>query len=101
MIIMIGNVILRCRMCGSHNGYNAVKSIVTQPTFLRNISPPSSRSKNKQLCFLLVFTLVSCLAYSSTLKMEATCPSETSVDFQRTTWRYIHLSVIFYPSPSP
>jgi hypothetical protein len=28
-------------------------------------------------------------AYSSTLKMEAICSSETSVDFQRTTWRYI------------
>jgi hypothetical protein len=35
------------------------------------------------------FTLVSCLAYSSTLKMEATCSSETSADFQRTTRRYI------------
>jgi hypothetical protein len=33
--------------------------------------------------------LVSCLAYSSTLKMEATYTSETSVYFQRTTWRYI------------
>jgi hypothetical protein len=28
------------------------------------------------------------LPYSSTLKMEATCSSETSVDFQRTTQRY-------------
>jgi hypothetical protein len=34
-------------------------------------------------------TLVSCLAYSSTLKMEATCSSETSIDFRRTTRRYI------------
>jgi hypothetical protein len=33
--------------------------------------------------------LVSCLAYSSTLKMEATCSSEMSVDFQQTVWRYI------------
>jgi hypothetical protein len=32
---------------------------------------------------------VSCLAYSSTLKMKATWSSETSVDFQRTTRRYI------------
>jgi hypothetical protein len=32
---------------------------------------------------------VSCLTYSSTLKMEAICSSETLVDFQRTTWRYI------------
>jgi hypothetical protein len=34
------------------------------------------------------FTLVSCSAYS-TLKMETICSSETSVDFQRTTRRYI------------
>jgi hypothetical protein len=35
------------------------------------------------------FTLVSCVAYSSILKIEATCSSETSVVFQRTTRRYI------------
>jgi hypothetical protein len=35
------------------------------------------------------FTLVYCLAYSYTLKMEAAYSSGTSVDFQRTTWRYI------------
>jgi hypothetical protein len=34
-------------------------------------------------------TLVSCSAYFSTLKMEAIRSSETSVDSQRTTWRYI------------
>jgi hypothetical protein len=34
------------------------------------------------------FTLLSCLAYS-TLKMEAMCFSEMSVDFQQTTWHYI------------
>jgi hypothetical protein len=34
------------------------------------------------------FTLVSCSTYS-TLKMEAIYFSETSVDFQRTTQRYI------------
>jgi hypothetical protein len=30
------------------------------------------------------FMLISCFAYSSTLKMEATCSSERSVGFQRT-----------------
>jgi hypothetical protein len=35
------------------------------------------------------FTLVSCLAYSSTLKLEATCISEISANFQQTTQRYI------------
>jgi hypothetical protein len=33
-------------------------------------------------CFMLVY----CVAYSSTLKMEATCSSETSVDYQRTAF---------------
>jgi hypothetical protein len=35
------------------------------------------------------FLLVVCLAYSSTLKMEATCSFETSVDIHRTTQHYI------------
>jgi hypothetical protein len=35
------------------------------------------------------FMLVSILASSLTLKMEATCTSETLIEFQRTTWRYI------------
>jgi hypothetical protein len=34
-------------------------------------------------------TLVSFLAYFSTLKMEAICSSETAVDFQRTLRCYI------------
>jgi hypothetical protein len=34
------------------------------------------------------FTLVSCLAYFSTLKMEATCSSKMLVDFLLTTRRY-------------
>jgi hypothetical protein len=39
----------------------------------------------EQLCLPPAFTLVSCLAYSSTTKMEATCSFEMSADFQRTT----------------
>jgi hypothetical protein len=35
------------------------------------------------------FMLVSCVAYSSALKMEATCSSETSVNFHRTARSYI------------
>jgi hypothetical protein len=35
------------------------------------------------------FTLASCTAYSLNLKMEEIHSSETSVDFQRTTWCYI------------
>jgi hypothetical protein len=33
--------------------------------------------------------LVSCLAHSSILKVEVTCSSETSADYQWTTWPYI------------
>jgi hypothetical protein len=44
---------------------------------------------DQRLCLPPAFTLVSCSAYSSTLKMEAVYYSETSVDFQRTTRRYI------------
>jgi hypothetical protein len=35
------------------------------------------------------FTMVSCLAYSLTLKMEAICSFVMSVDFQRTTRRHV------------
>jgi hypothetical protein len=145
-----------CRIWGSHSGgyeeycllgYNAMYSVESQLTFRRNISPPSSGSKNKLrppwypvlvsywfawwpggsqwvlavqfcpigeptgtefcssisflfpikskipagrlLCLPPAFTLVSCSAYFSTLKVEATCSSEMSVDFQWTTWCYI------------
>jgi hypothetical protein len=55
-----------------------------QPTF-RKKKPAS-----KQVTTLSpAFTLVSCSAYSSTLKMETICSSETSVDFQWTTRHYI------------
>jgi hypothetical protein len=38
---------------------------------------------------LAAFALVSCLADFSSVKMEVICSSETSVDFQWTTWRCI------------
>jgi hypothetical protein len=43
----------------------------------------------KRLGLPPTFTLVSCSAYFSTLKMETIFSSETSVDFQRTTRSYI------------
>jgi hypothetical protein len=46
--------------------------------FWKNIVPPSSSSN----CFFLV---VACLTYSPTLKMEAVCSCEKSVNFHRTT----------------
>jgi hypothetical protein len=35
------------------------------------------------------FMLVSCLAYSLTLKMESICSPEMSVGFHLTTWHFI------------
>jgi hypothetical protein len=42
------------------------------------------------------FALASCLPSSPTLKMEATCSSNVSVDFQRTTRRYISKERTFH-----
>jgi hypothetical protein len=52
-------------------------------------SAGSANTSRYLLCLPPAFTLVYCLAYCSTLKMEAICSSETSGDFQRTTRRYI------------
>jgi hypothetical protein len=88
---------IQCRIWGSHSGsyeeyylvgYNAVQSIESQLTFRRNMWPLSSRCKNKP-SKKPAFTLVSCSAHFSTLKVEAICSSETSVDFQWTERRYI------------
>jgi hypothetical protein len=78
-----------------------IKSFVeNQATFRRKILPLSSGPKNKKrnkllqlirrdfaTVFVSCFMLVSRLAYSSTLRLEATNSSENSVDFQRTTQR--------------
>jgi hypothetical protein len=85
------------RIWGSHS--------TTKSTIFWDITPCNSLKVNRRFggtyCFYLhaeepassagfppAFTLVSCSAYS-TLKMEATRSSETSVNFQCTTWRYI------------
>jgi hypothetical protein len=66
-----------------HLGYNAVLSIESQPVFQRNMYPPSSGLNNKPSI------LVCCMAYSSTLRVEATYSSEMLVDFLQATWHYI------------
>jgi hypothetical protein len=53
-------------------------------------------SLKAKLCLPPALTLVSCSAYYSTLKMEAICSSEASVDFQRTTRCYIPEDSILY-----
>jgi hypothetical protein len=47
------------------------------------------RYQHEAALLVTCFILVSYLTYSSTLKMEATCYSPTSIDFQQTTLRYI------------
>jgi hypothetical protein len=64
-------------------GYNGVQPVEIQPTFRTN-KPPSV--VKQRLC-LLVRRISQ--ANSSTLKIEENCCSETSVDFQRTTGRYV------------
>jgi hypothetical protein len=89
-----------CRIWRSHSdgyeefcllGYNGVQSVESHPTFRRNIPPPSSGSKNKpsKKAVWSRYKALSCLAYSSTMKMEEAYFSETSDDFQRTTLHYI------------
>jgi hypothetical protein len=49
---------------------------------------PLIKNKKVEQC-ACCFMLTSCLTHSSTLKMEVTCFSDTSTDFQWTTWHYI------------
>jgi hypothetical protein len=51
--------------------------------------PNKTRAKQAASKADACFMLVSCLAYSSTLKMEEICFSETSVDFQQATCHHI------------
>jgi hypothetical protein len=68
----------------------------------KNMPPPSSRLKIASVFtvedYVLLdacFIIVSCLAFSSALKMEATCSSEMSVDFQWITRRLIKNTEFF------
>jgi hypothetical protein len=62
--------------------YDAVKSVPSRPKFRKHMLAPSAH-------VAVYFRAVPCLAHSSALKMEPTCSSETSIDFQRTTQHYI------------
>jgi hypothetical protein len=72
--------------------------ILKGSTFL-DIMPCSPFKVNRRFegtCRLPTFKLVSWLTYTSTLKMEETRCSETSVDFQRTARRYISEDIILH-----
>jgi hypothetical protein len=55
----------------------------------RDRNLPDNEESHLLPCSSLKVMFVSCLAYFSTQKMEVTCSTETSIDFQRTTGRYI------------
>jgi hypothetical protein len=80
-----------CRVWGSHgSGFWVVTPYRSERAWCFGIiSPPSSGSKNKtgNKNLSLRLLLVSCLPYSSTLKMEAICSSEMSA-YLRTIRRY-------------
>jgi hypothetical protein len=77
--------------------YNAMWYVESRPTFQRNMS--QAASKASKLCLPPRLTLLSFLAYSSTLKMEATCSSETWINFQRTT-RFISQKIELFIPPA-
>jgi hypothetical protein len=80
-----------------HVGFEVLTAVVMKSTILLDTTPCSSLKVNRRfwgthralLCSPPAFTMVSCLAYCSALNMGAICSSETSVDFHRTTRRYI------------
>jgi hypothetical protein len=73
-------------------GYIAVYPTERQPTYHRNMLPPSSRLKRKPsekpASLAACFMVVSCFVYSSVLKVGATYFSNMSADFLSTTWCY-------------
>jgi hypothetical protein len=77
--------------------YSATKRIALKSSVFLDITPCSllkvnrhfGRTYHLRLQFATCFILVSCMAYSLILKMEATCSSETSAGFRWTTWHYI------------
>jgi hypothetical protein len=77
-------------------GFEVVTPVVINSSIFWDITPHSPLRVNRHFrgtCRLhrlaTCFSLVSCLAYSSTTKMEATCPSEMSANFQDITWHYV------------
>jgi hypothetical protein len=77
--------IRRC-VCLYSDGCEVCSSWNTSPYSPSEVNRRFGGTYTSSRCFLLV--TMSYSAYS-TLKMEATCSSETSVDFQRATFRYI------------
>jgi hypothetical protein len=71
-------------------GFEVLKAVVMKSTVLRDITQCGQLKINRRFCLPPAFTLVSCSAYSLTLKIEPICSSEISVDFQQIILLYIH-----------
>jgi hypothetical protein len=75
-------------------GFEVLTAVVMKNPIFWNVTPCSPLKAIRRfggICSSIAtcFMLVSGLPYSSTLKMEATYSSETTVDFEQTTRRYI------------
>jgi hypothetical protein len=69
-------------------GLSSVEFEVLTAVVMKSTAFWDMKSCSPWLCLPPAFTRVYCLAYSSALKIETICSSETS-DFQRTTRQYI------------
>jgi hypothetical protein len=65
-----------------------IMSNTRQRKFWRSVWDSGVRANQELAVFATCFMLVSCLAYYSTLKMQATCFSETSTTQRYIPWRY-------------
>jgi hypothetical protein len=76
-------------------GVEVLTAVIMKSSIFWDIIPHSLLKVNQHVretfypCFAACFMLVSCLAYSSTLEMEATCSYEMLIDFQLTTQCYV------------
>jgi hypothetical protein len=91
-VVMKSSVLWDETPCGPLKGNQCFRGICLLHLQGRRISQAKNRleaGSKQNVLFATCFTLLSCMAYSLTLKMEEICSSETSVDFQWTTQRYI------------
>jgi hypothetical protein len=86
ILVIIGKQTFVTLHCNSKEK-GEFRQLSIKSTIFWDITPYSPLKVN--WCFGAAFMLVFCSTYSSALKMEAICFSETSVDFWRTTWCYI------------
>jgi hypothetical protein len=84
-ILLIGCVSLNTSIANisTYVGLEVFTALVMKSNIFWDMTPCSPLSVS-QLATCLLAELI-----SSTLKMEAICSSETSIDTQRTTWRHI------------